>query len=305
MLSTLLLSALAPAVWGTTYIVATELMPADRPLLTAAVRALPAGIALTAWTRQRPTGMWWWRTAVLGTLNIGGFFALLFVAAYRLPGGVAAMAGGVQPLVAAGLAAWLLRERFTTRIAVAGSCGILGVGFLVLRPEAALDPIGVVAALAGAGSMALGVVLTKRWGRPVGLLAATGWQLIAGGLLLGVLALIIEGQPPTFTGRHLLGTAWLTIVGTGIAYSLWFNGVERLPIQALAFLGLLSPLVATLLGWIVLDQTLDALQLGGAALIAVAVVLPQLRSHGRDTGRATSQPCAARQPSDRPETAPS
>jgi drug/metabolite transporter (DMT)-like permease len=78
-----------PAVWGTTYIVTTELLPPGRPLLTAALRALPAGLLLLAVTRRLPHGDWWWRAAVLGTLNIGAFFALLFISAYRLPGGVA------------------------------------------------------------------------------------------------------------------------------------------------------------------------------------------------------------------------
>ena len=81
-----LLTAIAPLVWGTSYIVSTELLPPGRPLFGAAVRALPAGLVAVAVARQLPRGDWWWRVAVLGTLNIGAFFALLFVAAYRLPG---------------------------------------------------------------------------------------------------------------------------------------------------------------------------------------------------------------------------
>src|SRR5215510_14509147 len=98
-------TALAPAMWGLTYLVTTELLPPDRPLLTGMVRALSAGALLFLLTRVRPTGIWWGRAFVLGTLNIGAFFALLFVAAYRLPGGVAATLGAIQPLVAAGLGA--------------------------------------------------------------------------------------------------------------------------------------------------------------------------------------------------------
>ena len=70
------LTAFAPAAWGTTYIVTTELLPPDRPLLAAALRALPAGLALAALSRRRPSGVWWWRAGVLGALNIGAFFAL-------------------------------------------------------------------------------------------------------------------------------------------------------------------------------------------------------------------------------------
>ncbi|MGO4430748.1 EamA family transporter, partial [Streptomyces sp. MCAF7] len=59
-----LLTALAPAVWGTTYLVTTELLPPDRPLLAAVVRALPAGLLLVLVTRRLPRGVWWWRALV-------------------------------------------------------------------------------------------------------------------------------------------------------------------------------------------------------------------------------------------------
>ncbi len=273
--SVLLVTALAPVAWGTTYITTTELLPPDRPLLAGALRALPAGLVLAALTRMRPTGRWWGRALVLGTLNIGGFFALLFVAAYRLPGGVAAILGAVQPLVAAGLAAVLLRERLRPRVALAGAMGVLGVGLLVLRSGAHLDPWGVAAGLAGAASMAMGVVLTKRWGRPVPLLAFTSWQLVAGGLLLLPLALAVEGPPPDMTVTNLVGYLWLTTAGTGVAYFLWFRGIDRLPVARVSLLALLSPLVATAAGWLVLGQRLTGLQLAGAAIVLAALWVGQ------------------------------
>jgi len=270
-------TALTPMVWGTTYLVATELLPAERPMLAAVVRALPVGAAFVLWSRQLPQGAWWWRAALLGVLNIGAFFALLFVAAFRLPGGVAATAGAIQPLVAAGLAAAVLGERFTRRTAIAGAAGVAGVAMLVLGPDAGLDVVGVAAALAGTVSMAAGVVLTKHWGRPVGLVAFTGWQLTAGGLLLLPLAVVTEGIPSTLSGTNIVGFVWLAVVGTGAAYVNWFRGVQRLPVAAVSFLGLLSPLVATVAGWIVLRQTLTPLQMAGAGLVVAAVLTPQLR----------------------------
>lgn len=191
--ATMVRTALTPMVWGTTYFVATEFLPPGRPLLAATLRALPVGVAFMMIGRALPAGMWWWRAVVLGTLNIGAFFALLFVAAFRLPGGVAATVGAIQPLVAAGLAAVLVGERFRARTAVAAGVGIVGVALLVLRPGARLDGVGIAAAVAGTVSMAAGVVLAKRWGRPVGLIAFTGWQLTVGGALLLPLTLAVEG----------------------------------------------------------------------------------------------------------------
>ncbi|MFI1396662.1 EamA family transporter [Streptomyces sp. NPDC020681] len=275
-----LVTALAPAIWGTTYLVTTELLPPGRPLLAAVVRALPAGLLLLAVTRRLPTGVWWWRALVLGTLNIGVFLALLFVAAYRLPGGVAATVGAVQPLLAAGLSAGLLGDRLTLRTLLAGLAGIAGVSLLVLRADAALDGIGVAAALGGAFVMATGVVLAKRWTSPAPLLATTGWQLVAGGLLLLPVALLVEGPPPAaLTGANVAGYAYLSIIGAAFAYALWFRGIRALPPTGVSFLGLLSPVVATVLGLVVLGQELNTLQVIGGLVVLGALVTAQTASH--------------------------
>ncbi|MEU2629151.1 EamA family transporter [Kitasatospora sp. NPDC007106] len=277
-LTVLLLTALAPAVWGSTYLVTTEFLPPDRPLTAAMLRALPAGLLLVLLTRRLPSGSWWWRSLVLGSLNIGVFLALLFVAAYRLPGGLAATVGSVQPLLVAGLSALLLGERLTARTVAAAVGGIAGVTLMVLRAEARPDAVGIAAALGGAAVMASGVVLSKRWAPPAGLLAVTGWQLVAGGLLLLPVALLAEGPPPAdLTARNLGGYAYLGIIGAAVAYTLWFRGISALSPTQVTFLGLLSPLVATALGWLVLGQGLTALQLLGALLAIGSVVLAQLR----------------------------
>lgn len=274
-----LVTAVAPLAWGTTYAVTSELLPPDRPLTAALLRALPAGLLLLAAVRQLPTGSWWWRAAVLGSLNIGLFFALLFVAAYRLPGGVAATVGAVQPLLVVVLAAGLLGEVLTRRALLAGVVGAGGVALLVLRGDAALDPVGVAAALGAAAVMALGVVLTKRWGRPAAALTLTAWQLVAGGLLLLPLALLVEGPLPTSEVdlAAVAGYGYLGLVGTVLAYSLWFRGLAALPASSVSFLSLLAPVVATAVGWAVLAQPLSAVQLLGAALVLVAVLLGQRR----------------------------
>ncbi|MEV5139711.1 EamA family transporter [Streptomyces syringium] len=270
----ILVTALAPVIWGTTYLVTTELLPPDRPLLAAVARALPAGLLLVAITRRLPRGVWWWRALVLGALNIGAFFALLFVAAYRLPGGVAATIGSLQPLLVVGLSAGLLGERVSTRTALAGVAGVGGVSLLVLRADAGLDGIGVAAAVASAVVMATGIVLSKRWTSPAPLLATTGWQLVAGGLLLLPVALAVEGPPPTtLSTANLAGYGYLAIIGAALAYVLWFRGIRALSPTNVTFLGLLSPLVATTLGWLVLDQELTVGQsLGGIVVLGALVV---------------------------------
>lgn len=272
------LTALAPIAWGTTYAVTTELLPPDRPLLAALLRALPAGLLALLLTRTLPSGVWWARAAVLGTLNIGAFFPLLFVAAERLPGGVAAVFGAAQPLVVAGLAVLVLGERPTGWRLGWAVAGVAGVGMVVLGPAALLDGVGVAAALGGAAVMALGVTLTKRWGRPdgVGPLAYAGWQLGAGGTVLLPLALAVEGPLPALDGPAVLGYVWLGTVGGIVAYTLWFRGVGLLPVTATALLGLLSPLVAALLGVLLLGESFTPLQTAGFALALAALLAGQL-----------------------------
>ncbi|MDX2393854.1 EamA family transporter [Streptomyces sp. NPDC054904] len=277
-LTTTLLTALAPISWGSTYFVASELLPPDRPLFTGAMRALPAGLLLIALSRTLPKGEWWWKSAVLGTLNIGAFFPLLFLSAYRLPGGVAAVLGSAGPLFVVGLAALLLGERARLRTVLAAVAAAFGVSMVVLTAEAELDLIGVIAGVVSSASMGAGTVMTKRWGRPegVGPLAMTGWQLTAGGLVIIPLAVLIEGAPPALDGKAFLGYGYMMLINTGIAYWLWFRGIGRLSATSVTLLGPLSPLTAAVIGWAALGQALSPVQLAGMAIAFGATVIGQL-----------------------------
>ena len=225
-------TALAPLVWGTSYLTTTELLPPHRPLFAATVRALPAGLLLVALTRRRPSGSWWFKAAVLGALNIGAFFALLFVTAARLPGGVAAVLTASQALLVAALSGPVLGQRVGRVQALAVLAGVAGIALVVLTPQARLDAVGVLAGLGAAVATASGILLTRRWGRPVDLLTFTGWQLVAGGLAVLPL-LAFEGLPSApLTVANWAGLLWLALPGTAFAYLLWFDGIARLPAVA-------------------------------------------------------------------------
>jgi probable blue pigment (indigoidine) exporter len=283
--ATTVVTALAPAVWGTTYLVTTELLPAGHPLFAGLMRALPAGLIALAVTRTLPSGIWWWRSLVLGALNIGAFFPLLFLAAERLPGGVAATLGATQPIIVALLAVPVLGERLSGWRLCWGLVGVAGVGLVVLGPGAALDATGLAAGLAGAAAMALGVTLAKRWGRPEGVrpMAFAGWQLTAGGLGL-VLPVALTGGVPGHVGVPAIGGyLWLGLIGGLLAYTLWFAGLRVLPVTATALLGLLSPLVAAAAGAVFLGQTLSVPQVLGFGLALSALVAGQLTPLARRT----------------------
>lgn len=272
------LTALAPLIWGSTYLLTSELLPPNVPLLSAAIRTLPVGLLMLCYLRLLPKGDWWWKALVLGLLNIGVFQALLFVAAYRLPGGVAATVGAIQPLVVVMLSVLVLRQpsRWTSWLAALG--GLSGIALLVLGPTASFDPLGLLAAAAGAMAMATGTILTKKWQPKVSAMVLTSWQLTAGGLVLLPLALCFEQLPPMLTASQILAYVWLGLVGTGLTYILWLRGVLRLSATAVSSISLLSPVSATLLGLLVLQQTLDLTQSIGMALVLGSVLIGQLRS---------------------------
>ena len=212
---------------------------------------------------------------ILGGLNISVFQALLFVAAYRLPGGVAATTGAIQPLLVA-LFAWAILNQKPSKLSVvAAITGFIGVGLLVLGPDAQLDTIGIMAALGGAGAMGLGTVLVKRWHPPVSLMVFTAWQLAIGGAMLLPVALVTEGRFEAVTRTNLWGFIYLGIIGTGLAYALWFRGIDRLSPSAASYLGLLSPVVATLIGYVFLQETLATVQMLGIAVVLISVVVGQ------------------------------
>ncbi|MFF7040461.1 EamA family transporter [Streptomyces massasporeus] len=285
------LTALAPVSWGTTYAVTTEFLPPDRPLFTALVRALPAGLLLLALARVLPRGAWWWKAAVLGALNIGAFFPLLFLSAYRLPGGLAAVVGSAGPLFVAGLSALLLGQRPSARTLVTGAVAAFGVSLVVLRAAGALDTLGLLAAVASTASMSTGTVLTQRWGRPegVGPLALTGWQLTAGGLLIAPLAFLVEGAPPALDGRAVGGYLYLAVANTAVAYWLWFRGIGRMTATQVTFLGPLSPLTAAVVGWAALGQALTPVQLVGMGLAFGATVAGQFVARPSRTAGVTGR----------------
>lgn len=286
------ITASAPLAWGSTHLVTTEMLPPDHPAFAAMVRALSAGLLGLLLARQRPHGCWWWRSLVLGTLNIGLFFPLLLVSAERLPGGVAATLGAVQPLVVAALAIRVLGEPPSLLRFGWGSVGLVGVALVVLGRPTVLDPVGVAAGVAGAVAMAFGVTLSRRWGRPTGVSAIgyAGWQLTAGGLVL-VPASLIEGAPRGVDVGGVAGYVWLGLVGGLLAYTLWFRGLARLPVISVAMLGLLSPLVAAALGAGLLGESFTGAQLSGFALALLAVLGGQMPAPRREPSPG-SQPTA-------------
>lgn len=274
-----LITAIAPIAWGATYYVTQLLLPAEAPLWGSALRALPAALLLLLIARTRPRGIRdWARTALLGVLNVGGFFLLLYLAAQLLPTSIASSIMAAAPLVLA-LFAWALAaQRPTARMLAGAVIGILGVLLLVAGAFGALDARGVAASVAGLVSSSLGFVLSKRWGATAAPIAASAWQLLFGGVLLLAVALVFEGAPPALDAGGWLGVAFVALIGTALANVAWFYGLERLSAGTVGIIGLLNPVTGVLLGLLLGGETLTVPQLLGLLLVLVGITVGQQRT---------------------------
>ncbi|WP_345799815.1 EamA family transporter [Microbacterium sp. AZCO] len=299
----LIVTAIAPIAWGSTYVVTRHLLPADAPLWGGVLRALPAGLLVLLLARRLPHGSWWWRSIVLGALNVGGFFVLVYIAGQRLPSSLAATVMSTSA-ISIMLFAWLLLHRRPRLAAAAGAAvGLVGVGILLGFDPAGVDGWGVAASLGAMLSSSIGFVLTARWGSDVPALDMTAWQLLAGSLVLLPVALVLEGTPPVLTPTSLAGFAYVTVIGTALAYVCWFTGLRRLPAETVGLVGLLNPVTGVALGVAIAGEAFGVAQVLGVVLVLVGVAagsisgrrLPRLKDSAvRRRGTAVEASCAVR-----------
>jgi probable blue pigment (indigoidine) exporter len=272
-----LVTAIAPVAWGSTYYVTREFLPADHAVYGAVFRALPAGLLLLAVRRRLPVGVWWWRSLVLGTLNMGAFFALVYLSAQLLPSSIASTVMATSPVVMM-LFAWALLAQRPRLLPMAGAgLGIAGVAMMLLTGAAAVDPLGVASSVAAMTMSAFGYVLATRWSADVDVLSMTAWQLVAGGALLVPVAVVVEGAPPALDASALVAFGYVSVIATAIAFLAWFTGLRHLGPAAVGLVGLLNPVTGVLLGVLVAAEELGPRQLVGLVLVFAGIVLGQHR----------------------------
>jgi probable blue pigment (indigoidine) exporter len=257
-------TAVAPIAWGSNYWVTRHALPADFPLYGALVRALPAGLLLLALRLRLPRGAWWWRSALLGAMNVGAFFALIYIAAQRLPTSIASMIMATSPIAMLVLAWGLVSERPRVPAVAGAVVGIAGVGLMLAGGAGEIDPLGVAASVAAMTMSCTGYLLAKRWGGGVDVLTLTAWQLVAGGALLAVAAVGVEGAPPPVDGTAAFGFVYVSLVATALAFACWFAGLRHLEAGTVGLVGLLNPVTGVLLGTIVAGEALGARQAVGS-----------------------------------------
>jgi drug/metabolite transporter (DMT)-like permease len=266
--------------WALCYpLIATGLAAAP-PLTFAALRSFVAGagLLLPAFVLRRPLPSGWriWLgLAGVGVSTTALGFSGMFLAGGLVTPGLATVVANAQPLIAAVLAYIVLQERLGPRRRMGLLLGLAGI-LLVALPgfgaggNSSLPGVGFV--LMGAVGVAVGNVLLKRLTGQVDLLMATGWQFVLGGLFLWAAAQLFEtpGQI-VWSASFVAVLLVLSLLGTALAFALWFSLLHRDDLTRLNTFTFLTPVFALVIGYVSFNERLGAFEIGGIALILASV----------------------------------
>ena len=296
-------------VWGSTYLAIAVAVDTIPPFLMAGARFLLAGTILLAWTRLRggtgfvtPTRREWRDMTVIGALLLGGGMGMVAFGEQTIPSGITALLIALLPAWIAIFGRILLGERLPWLAVVGIVVGFAGVGILVgpslSGGAGALDPLGLTAVIVSPIAWSLGSLFAShRATLPRDPLVNTGGQMVAGGLVLfGMAALAGEFgrfDPSAVSMDSLAAFAYLAVVGSLLAFTAYGWLLRVAPLPLVATYAYVNPVVAVILGAIVLHEPIDPRTLLAAAVIVGAVALI-VTARGRMTSRPRSTAPAAR-----------
>jgi len=266
-------------IWGSTYLaiaLAVESMP---PLLMLSVRFLLAGGVLYAWSVRagRRPSLRQWRTAFVvgGLLLFVDTGAVAWAEARHLNTGLVALLCATVPLWMIGLDAGLSGRRLSGGTVAGIGAGLLGVALLVGPSAHGLDLVAVAAVLGGAIAWAAGSLYARRAPQPARRDVAAGMEMLAAGILLGIGAAITgEGSAVHAPSAASLGAlAYLVVFGSLVAYTAYGWLLARVPTKVVATHGYVNPVVAVVLGVVLLGEPLAATTVLAGSLVVLSVVL--------------------------------
>ena len=244
------------AAWGACF-VAIRWGLRDAPTLWfAALRALVAGAALiaVASAQRRPTPAGtraWSMIGLLALTNASIAFAAMFAGVDGLATGTAAVLANAQPLLILLPAWWLYGEPVTARTTVALAVGFAGL-LIVAVPGGGGS--GAWLSILAAAAITAGTLLSRRLAG-TDIVQAAGWHFLIGGAALAAVAGAVEGIPHIdWTPRFVLALAFLSLVGTALAFWAWFAETLRCPLGQLAAWTFLTPVFGVAFGVILTSE---------------------------------------------------
>ena len=271
-------------VWGSTYLAIRVMVETLPPLLGAGTRFMTAGglmLLFLAIRRGRATVRLDRRTllgAGLVGLLLPGANAVVTVAEQHVPSGLAALLIGSIPL-------WVIvlrigaRERVAPRSLVAVLLGFVGVGLLVRPGPQSGDATigGLLTCVAAAAMWATGSFSSRRVRLPRDVLASTAWQMLLGGIAIAIAGLAAgeagDVHPDAFSVRSVVALAYLVAIGSWLAYTAYAWLLQNAPLSKVATYAYVNPVVAIILGWLILGEVITGVTVAGAAIIVASVAL--------------------------------
>lgn len=278
--------------WGMTYLAMRVAVVDIPPHLMSGARFVVAGAVLYGWTglRGEPAPTWnqWRAAAVVGAFLLLGGNASVAWAEQRVPSGLAAVLIAVAPIWMVGFEWARGGPRPTKRVMAGLVLGLIGVGLLISpRGQAGnrVDLVGAVALVLASASWAWGSVVSKSSPLPRSPLLATSMEMIGGGVLLLLTALVAgqvgEFRPSEVSANSILAWLFLVVFGSLVGFTayIWLLGVTS--IAKAGTYAYVNPVVAVFLGWAILGEPVTARTLVAAAVILAGVALVNLTSPSR------------------------
>lgn len=273
-------------VWGTTYLAIRIGLDADMPPAGfLALRLLPAGVLLLGFARWRKTSL---RVSLRDrrTIITVGLFLLLggqygtYLAEQYIPSGMAALIVALLPVWATAVDAVLPdMERPTWRGYLGLVIGLVGLGVLLYPRLAGMggggtDLVGVGLQILATWLWTTGSVISKR--RPVktDAIVATAYEMLTAGAVLAVIATVRgEWTDVTLTPEGVGALLYLILIGSCVAFTAFVWLLRNVPTSKVMTYAFVNPVVAVLLGWIVLSEPIDVWVIAGMSIIVAGVAL--------------------------------
>ncbi len=271
---------LVAVVWGFNFLFIREALADATPLwlalLRAAIGAGSAAVLVAAvgggshlTGRRRAFAM------LLGLPNTAAFYALLFVGIQSVLPGVAAVLTYTFPFWVALLSPMVLGHRLTSRHWLAIGAGFGGVALISevwSTAGGAISPLAGIEILGSAIAWAVGTVVFQRQYARSEMLEANVFQLLGGTIALAVLTALLAPTPwPTLTPAMDGSLLWLGVLGTAVAYSIWFDLLGRTKAATLSAYVFLVPLVALVGSALFFGERIAPVQLVGIVLVLASI----------------------------------
>ncbi|MEF1172690.1 DMT family transporter [Vibrio sinaloensis] len=289
-----ILLAMIPAFfWGTTYAVTQYTLADWPPLLLGAIRALPAGLLLLAFKPSLPKAQDWGVLVRLGFINIATFFVLIFVMALTLPSAISGV-GMISVPVFAMLYTWLRYKKRPGRLQAVSGAALIALAWMLFDPRSiSLNPVGLAAMLGAISCIIVGSSLTKSLGERIHWWTVLSWQLILGGAILTLAAIIHSMiQPAQYAAAieqlsmtNVLGLLWVVLLNTALGYGLYVWLLQRMSVVDFTFGGIANPVAGIVSGLLLLGESFTPVQyslmVGMIAMSLFPQVVDSLRSQAK------------------------